>query len=1415
MGKWAFEDLLRELRNWLKRNEIDEEFMVRGRDEKRGDFSRPRGSFMTTEKRGPRCFYCPSKHWPDKCNVITDKKERKQILIKKGLCFKCGESHLVRDCTKRGCFICQGNHHASLHEERIQRAEASLSVYTQGDDCILPLIPVELKGEQIWGILDTGATKNYISRKAVELLKLRPLRWETTSLRTAEGQGKSAKRAVYEVKTCTSKGENFEFEAVGLDQTNFAKVERTQSKDLKMKYSYLRGLHIPESRNGTYEIHILFGDPTFTDMRTGNCRKGLQGQPIADETVFGWAVHGERAGADQSFFTQTTNEEYERLYRLDVLGIEDRKEFDQQEVRKEFMESIEQNEEGRYTIKVPWIDERKPQNSNEAQSRVRLRNLMSKMKDNVREKYEAIIREQLEMGIIEEAPEVPTGKRVYYMPHKPVIREEAISTKVRMVFDASAKPSLEDYSINECMNPGPPTQPLLWDILIRSRMAPVCIIGDVEKAFLQVELDVSDRDAFRFLFKSKEGIEKHYRFCRVPFGGESSPFILGGVIQYHLETVQGDDGVKEALKENTYVDNVMGLVANEEDAEKFKVEATNIMSKGKFPLGKWESNLEHLNDDKERVKTKLLGIGWNKNEDIYAVELELKEHFAVTKRTMLKTLSSIYDPLGLMSPVIVEGKHLYRLAVDEKKGWDSEVSKELKEKWIKWLSSLKKVEVPRSIAPYLENITLIVLHHFMDASSKAVSAQTIAIVRQPSGTSQGLLSSKSRISKRGLTIARLELVACHMGANIAENTNRALKRWPIRENYCWTDSLIALCWIRRPYKNWKSFVSNRVKRIKEITDELDIKWKYVPTKLNHADFGSRGVTLKQLQKQDWWKGPDWLTDESKWPEEEITLDEENLEIRKEQKANEEQVLVTTEEKESLDAMLRKGTLKKGKRVMAWMFRFCHNAKSQRNKDQIISGPLTTEEVEKADKCLIRKAQENIDLHSKESQQLGLMKFNDGLVRCVGRIQDEQPIFIPRKSEYAIKLCQEAHKDVGHKGVNISMARVREKYWIPRLRTILKKVKRDCENCKIMNAKPYPIPDVGMLPEKRITANYPFGVTGIDFVGPFQVKEGGDHAKAYVIVFSCATSRAVSFTVAKSMEAKEFIDKLNDFISVHSRPREIISDNAKTFKVAAKFIDNLRKSEVLHEYLADQDIKWEFILAKSPWRGAFYERLNKDLKSILFQKLGRSHLPMDGLKRVIKDIEIIFNNRPLQYVEDEIGSRVLTPNSIIHGREVYTLEEIEEDDTPSKMEKRIRKAKEEMWRKWRTEYVRALRERHDVTKRKQYHPELGEVVLVVGASKNKHEWHHGLVCEHLKGKDGVCRGVRMIVKNKIWERPLQLTCPLEIKSTMTPQELNQRIRVANKETENAEAEDEARPERQAVRAAKNKIQCIAETEEEYI
>ena len=183
------------------------------------------------------------------------------------------------------------------------------------------------------------------------------------------------------------------------------------------------------------------------------------------------------------------------------------------------------------------------------------------------------------------------------------------------------------------------------------------------------------------------------------------------------------------------------------------------------------------------------------------------------------------------------------------------------------------------------------------------------------------------------------------------------------------------------------------------------------------------------------------------------------------------------------------------------------------------GQLTTEQVGKGNNYLTIKAQRGVDLNNREAQKLVLTLFNDGIVRCIGRIQSEESIFIPSESTYATKLCEEQHKEVGHKGVNITMAKVSEKYWVPRWRTIIKKEKKKCKKCKIMVAKPYPEPQRGLLPEKESPQNILFAITGIDFVGSFHFREGKQEMKGYVVVFSCATYMAVYFTATKTMEQK--------------------------------------------------------------------------------------------------------------------------------------------------------------------------------------------------------------------------------------------------------------------------------------------------------
>ena len=139
------------------------------------------------------------------------------------------------------------------------------------------------------------------------------------------------------------------------------------------------------------------------------------------------------------------------------------------------------------------------------------------------------MREQIERGILEPAPTQPTGEIVHYVPHHPVIREEAESTTMRIVYDCSSKTSQQLPSLNDCLETGPAPQPRLFDILLRNRLKKLCVTGDIEKAFHQIRVHEDDRDAQRVLWFVNLDERKvvEYRFTRVIFGAAPSPYILG------------------------------------------------------------------------------------------------------------------------------------------------------------------------------------------------------------------------------------------------------------------------------------------------------------------------------------------------------------------------------------------------------------------------------------------------------------------------------------------------------------------------------------------------------------------------------------------------------------------------------------------------------------------------------------------------------------------------------------------------------------------------------------------------------------------------------------------------------------------------------------------------------------------------
>ena len=286
----------------------------------------------------------------------------------------------------------------------------------------------------------------------------------------------------------------------------------------------------------------------------------------------------------------------------------------------------------------------------------------------------------------------------------------------------------------------------------------------------------------------------------------------------------------------------------------------------------------------------------------------------------------------------------------------------------------------------------------------------------------------------------------------------------------------------------------------------------------------------------------------------------------------------------------------------------------------------------------------------------------------------------------------------HLGVANTMACVRESWWIPKLRARVKKTIKRCNVCKVFSTRPYKAPPTSALPEYRTERSRPFEVTGVDFAGLLSNRVRKEELGKYsIIIFTCASSRAVHLKVTRTQTADEFQKKLNAFISRRTRPCVIISDNAGVFKTTADWIRAIRKNEKMQNYVAREEIRWQFNLARSHWWGGFYDRLIKEIKKTLHKTLGRSRLSYEAMESVVMDIERNLNNRPLTYVEAELEEEVLTPNVIMWGRDAYPIEDIklieEDEEKLTKMNKRLEEAKAHAWRRWKREYIHSLMEGH--------------------------------------------------------------------------------------------------------------------------
>jgi hypothetical protein len=248
------------------------------------------------------------------------------------------------------------------------------------------------------------------------------------------------------------------------------------------------------------------------------------------------------------------------------------------------------------------------------------------------------------------------------------------------------------------------------------------------------------------------------------FGLTTSPFLLGGVIEALLSTWEDREPETVAkLKNELYVDDLISGSTTVNKASEFKAKALEIFEDACFRLHKRHSNARELESDQDPVAettyakqhlqkpdggaSSLLGLKWNKDSDTLSVTFPQEEAVA-TKRGVLTKLAKIYDPLGIASPTTLSSKLLYRAACDSKKPWDDPIPYPLHRQWTDWENALPvNIEFPRSLAVHQESIDSIDLHSFGDASGSGLAACVYAVVRQPSGTNQGLVAARSRLAK--------------------------------------------------------------------------------------------------------------------------------------------------------------------------------------------------------------------------------------------------------------------------------------------------------------------------------------------------------------------------------------------------------------------------------------------------------------------------------------------------------------------------------------------------------------------------------------------------------------------------------------------------------------------------------------------
>ena len=979
-------------------------------------------------------------------------------------------------------------------------------------------------------IFDEGAQRSFITQELAKKLNLQPYGKDKISLASFGSKSSTHRNldmGVVEIHTMSG-------ERIPISVLVVPRIAPPIQNSIRMPLLHLphiMGIKLahPVTDDENFELSILIGADYYWTFVEDQVIRGKG--PTAVASKLGYLLSGPLPGAYSHTSTASLfhvsvqspaeTPSLEQFWNIESTGTQPAVEDPDKQFLESYMQTnITCQQDGSYSLKFPWKENHPPLPTNYNICNRRTRSLARRLAQTPEtlKIYGDIIEEQLTRGFIERLQPTSTTD-THYIPHHPV-KKESSTTPIRIVYDCSCRQSQTHPSLNDCLTVGPTLLNDMCSILLRFRLHRYGISTDIEKAFLHVTLDERDRDYTRFLWLSNpadpDSPFNTYRFKAVLFGSVSSPFMLHAALHYHLQ--KHSSPVTVDIANNLYVDNVITGCATETEAIDYYTKARSILSKAKFNLRSWASNSEQVkrfvkNDgvNDSNAMTKVLGLLWHTSSDTISLASQITvEQVAITKRKILQSSSAIFDPLGFITPVTIKAKILLQ----------------------------QSPILPASAFSAQE------LHIFADASPKAYGA--VAYFVQGEHTS--LVMYKTKVSPlKSVTLSTLELQAAVLGTGLTNFILSALK-WQ-GTIYLWSDSQIVLCWINSS-KKLTPFVSHRVN---EITNSFAAnKWNYCPSTDNPADLLTRGITSQQLTLSTLWKhGPTWLTSKQLWPIQSVN-DTPPLNIT---------AVLATEEISSATSTSQSNAVKKDvglhqiitlsdysslvrvQRVTAYVLRFVHNC---RHPQTSMLGVLSSAEQRKANLQWILNTQQQVFSHEIENiksksrrsslvRQLRLFIDSSGALRCGGRIHNAPlselakfPYLLPAKHQFTDLVIYFTHNTQLHAGVNGTLTAIRQNYWIPSARQVIKRLLRKCVTCRKVIAKPYQPPDPPPLVMERTQMTQPFQVTGVDFTGALYVRGPEGEMKVFVCLFTCAVTRAVHLEVVTDLSVETFLLALRRF-----------------------------------------------------------------------------------------------------------------------------------------------------------------------------------------------------------------------------------------------------------------------------------------------